>query len=389
MHKENSQSEKITEALLPGLHIERLRPEDLEAAQAHLDHLTKPRGSLGRLEALARRLFAISRGRLPLSVSPARMWTVAGDHGVAAQHVSPFPQTVTRQMVRNFLNGGAAVNVLCRTVGMELRIVDAGCAGGPFPAHEMLVDRRLGDGTADISQGPAMSRATCLKGLQWGAELAVEAADQGLRCLAVGEMGIANSTAATAVYCALLDLEPEDVAGPGAGSEPAMVRHKAGIVRQALSVNAALLHAGDALDVLAAVGGFELAIMSGVMLGAAARRLPVLVDGFISSAAYAAALAVCPTLAEYAVLSHASAEPGHSPALARMQGVFAGEGRPLLDLGMRLGEGTGAALAYPLLRSAAAVFNEMATFATAGVSSSAPPDGASPVEAGAAPGKTC
>ncbi len=389
MHKKNIQSKEKMESVLPGLRIEPLRPEDLEAAQAHLDDLTKPRGSLGRLEELARRLFAIGRGSLPLSVSPALMLTVAGDHGVAAQGVSPFPQAVTRQMVQNFLTGGAAVNVLCRTAGMELRIVDAGCAGGPFPAHEMLLDRRLGDGTADISQGPAMSRESCLKGLQMGAELAVEAADQGCRCLAVGEMGIANSTAATAVYCALLGLEPEDVAGPGAGSDPAMVGHQAGIVRQALAVNAASLEASDPAGVLAAVGGFELAIMSGIMLGAAARRLPVLVDGFISSAAYAAALALCPALADYAVLSHASAEPGHSLALAHLQSARPGEGQPLLDLGMRLGEGTGAALAYHLLRSAAAVFNEMATFAAAGVSSSAPRDGAAVAEAGAGPGAAC
>lgn len=389
MHKETIQPEEKMEAVLPGLRIEPLRQKDLEAAQAHLDDLTKPRGSLGRLEELARRLFAMARGSLPLSVSPALMLTVAGDHGVAARGVSPFPQAVTRQMVQNFLAGGAAVNVLCRTAGMELRIVDAGCAGGPFLAHEMLLERRLGDGTADIGRGPAMSRATCLKGLQSGAELAVEAAGQGFRCLAVGEMGIANSTAATAVYCALLGLAPEDVVGPGAGSEPPMVRHKAEVVRQALAVNAASLRSGDPLDVLAAVGGFELAIMSGIMLGAAAVRLPVLVDGFICSAAYAAALAVCPALAGYAVLSHASAEPGHSRALARLKGARPGEGQPLLDLGMRLGEGTGAALAYHLLRSAADVFNEMATFAAAGVSSSAPRDGAEIVEADAAPGTAC
>lgn len=216
-----------------------------------------------------------------------------------------------------------------------------------------------------------MSRATCLEGIQIGVALAAEAADQGCRCLAVGEMGIANSTAAAAVYCALLGLAPEAVVGPGAGSEPEMVRHKTEIVRQALAVNAPVLRAGDPLDALAAVGGFELTIMSGIMLGGAARRLPVLVDGFISSAAYAAALAVRPALAEYAVLSHASAEPGHSRALARLGEACPGAFQPLLDLGMRLGEGTGAALAYHLLRSAAAVYNDMATFSAAGVSSSA------------------
>ncbi len=352
------------------MRIERPRREHLAAAQAHLDNLTKPRGSLGRLEEVARRLYAMRRGQLPLAVSPALMLTVAGDHGVAAQGVSPFPQAVTRQMVMNFLQGGAAVNVLCRCGGLDLRVVDAGCAGGPFAPHPMLLDRRLGDGTADMSRGPAMSRETCLRGLRGGMELAAEAAGRGYRCLGAGEMGIANSTAGTALYCALLGLEPDALTGPGAGADPVMVRHKAGIVREALRVNAPLLASGDPVDILAAVGGFEIAVMSGIMLGAAAQRLPVLVDGFICSAAYAAALAICPALAEYAVLSHASAEPGHSPALARLahdEAVPERGGEPLLHLGMRLGEGTGGALAYHLLLCAAAIYNDMATFDAAGV----------------------
>lgn len=358
------------ERLFPGVRIERPRREHLAAAQAHLDNLTKPRGSLGRLEEVARRLYAMRRGQLPLAVSPALMLTVAGDHGVAAQGVSPFPQAVTRQMVMNFLQGGAAVNVLCRCGGLDLRVVDAGCAGGPFAPHPMLLDRRLGDGTADMSRGPAMSRETCLRGLRGGMELPAEAAGRGYRCLGAGEMGIANSTAGTALYCALLGLEPDALTGPGAGADPVMVRHKAGIVREALRVNAPLLASGDPVDILAAVGGFEIAMMSGIMLGAAAQRLPVLVDGFICSAAYAAALAICPALAEYAVLSHASAEPGHSPALARLahdEAVPERGGEPLLHLGMRLGEGTGGALAYHLLLCAAAIYNDMATFDAAGV----------------------
>lgn len=369
MDKKISFTSAELEALFPGLRIEAVRREDLDAAQAHLDNLTKPRGSLGRLEELAARLYAMSGGRLPLSVSPALMLTVAGDHGVAAQGVSPFPQAVTRQMVMNFCNGGAAVNVLCRCGGLDLRVVDAGCAGGPFAPHPMLLDRRLGDGTADMSRGPAMSRETCLHGLRLGLELAAVAAREGYRCLGTGEMGIANSTAGTALYCALLGLEPEDITGPGAGSDPAMVRHKAGIVREALRVNAAALASGDPVTILAAVGGFEIAIMSGIMLGAAAQRLPVLVDGFICSAAYVAALAICPDLAGYAVLSHASAEPGHGPALARLDSGMSGgmSGEPLLHLGMRLGEGTGGALACHLLRCAAAVYNDMATFSSAGV----------------------
>ena len=312
--------EAVEVSALPGLFIRPLESSLLEKAQAHLDNLTKPRGSLGRLEELGRRLYAMAGGVTPLSVSPALMLTVAGDHGVTAQGVSPMPQAVTRQMTRNFLNGGAGVNVLCRSSGMDLRVVDAGCAGGPYEPHELLIDRRLGDGTADISKGPAMSRETCLQGLRHGIALVEEFADKGYRCFGTGEMGIGNSTPATAINCALFGFDPDEATGPGAGSDPERVRHKAAIVRRALEVNAAALK-GDGVDILAALGGFELAIMAGIMLGAASRSLPILVDGFICSAAYAAAVRICPLVAQYAILSHASAEPGpgragqrHAPA---------------------------------------------------------------------------
>lgn len=362
-----SSSCRLLAEILPDLRIVPVDEAALEAAQQHIDQLTKPRGSLGRLEELARRLAAMRPDVRPLAVSPAMMLTVAGDHGVTAQGISPCPQIVTRQMVANFCAGGAGVNVLSRTSGMDLRVVDAGCAGGPFASHPMLVDCRLGDGTADMTQGPAMSRETCLEGLRRGVELARELAARGYVCFAAGEMGIGNSTAAAAVNCALLGVAPEDAVGPGAGADAAMVARKAEVVRRALAVNGLdpTAHAdNDPLTALAAVGGFELAVMAGIMLGAAACRLPVLVDGFICSAAYAAAERICPALADYAILSHASAEPGHVPAVARL----AARG-PLLHLGMRLGEGTGAAVAYHLVRCAAAVFNEMATFADAEVTS--------------------
>ncbi len=347
--------------MAPPLAVRPVRARDREAAKARLDSLTKPQGSLGRLEELAMRLAGMAAGAFPLAVAPARMFTAAGDHGVARQGVSPYPQAVTRQMVRNFLNGGAAVNALCAANGLDLRIVDAGCAGGPFAAHPLLIDRRMGDGTADMTAGPAMSRETCLNAVAAGRGLAAEAASQGFRCLATGEMGIANTTPATALYCACLGLEPETMAGPGTGADPAMIAHKAAVVRRALAVNARALSAGDAVDALACVGGFEIALLCGIMLGAAEAGLPVLVDGFICTAAYVAGRAICPDLAAYAILTHASAEPGHRLAMARL-----GE-RPLLDLGMRLGEGTGAAVAYGLVRSAAAVYNGMATFSQANV----------------------
>jgi nicotinate-nucleotide--dimethylbenzimidazole phosphoribosyltransferase len=349
--------------------VQPLRQNFLDEAQTRLDSLTKPRGSLGRLEDLAKKLFAICRGQMPVTVSPALMLTVAADHGVAEQGVSPYPQSVSRQMVLNFLNGGAGINVLCRTSGMDLRIVDAGCAGGPFGAHEMLLDRRLGDGTADMSLGAAMSRETCQKGLLAGVELACEAANQGYRCLGVGEMGIANSTAGAALYSALLNIDPGDIVGPGAGSDAAMVQHKTEIVRRALQVNAKILQTGDAVDILAAVGGFEIAVMCGIMLGAASRGLPVLVDGYICGSAYAAAAAICPEVSGYCILSHLSAEPGHKLATDRLCAARPWDSiPPLLHLGMRLGEGTGGAVAYHLLRCAAAIYNDMATMSSAGVS---------------------
>lgn len=358
--------------LFPGSRIRPVAPADLAAARAHLDSLTKPVGSLGRLETLAARLWAMTGG-LPIKVEPALMLTVAGDHGIAARGVSPFPQAVTRQMVANFLAGGAAINVLCAANGLALRVVDAGCAGGPFPEHPLLLDRRQGDGTADMSEGPAMSLATCEAALRAGFALAKDAHAEGFRTLGLGEMGIANSTAATALYCALLDLAPEAVTGPGAGAEPPMIARKAALVAQALRVNAEAVAQGP-LETLSALGGFEIAVMCGAMLGAAAEGMPVLVDGFISTSACAAALAIAPELAGYAILTHVSAEPGYAAAIRRMTDAAAPHaacadwGEPLLSLGLRLGEGTGAALAWPLVKSAAAVCNEMATLASAGVS---------------------
>jgi nicotinate-nucleotide--dimethylbenzimidazole phosphoribosyltransferase len=343
-----------------------IRPAEkkyLDAARARLDELTKPRGSLGRLEDVAARLFAIGQGRFPLVVEPAVMLVAAGDHGVAAQGVSPAPQTVTRQMVRNFLNGGAAINAFCRAAGMSLLVVDAGCAGEAFENHPLLLDRRLGRGTADISRGPAMSRELCLKGIEDGIAIAKSCAAQGYMCIGTGEMGIANSTVAAALYCALLGLDPEAVAGPGAGADAAMRGRKIEVIRQALRVNAGRARGDDPVGVLAALGGFEIAILCGIVLGAAAERLPVLADGFICGAACAAAVQICPDAAGYAILAHTSAEPGHRAALQK----FAPGRTPLLDLGMRLGEGTGAAAAYPLVRCAAAMYNETATFSSAGV----------------------
>ena len=328
--------------------------------QARLDGRTKPVGSLGRLEELALKLYMIQGGEAP-AADPARFFTIAGDHGVAAQGVSAFPQAVTRQMVANFLAGGAAINVLARQAGAELLVVDAGCAGGEFEEHPALVRAKVAEGTADLSLGPAMSREQCLQAVLLGVALADEAHESGVRVLGMGDMGIANTTPSTALFCAYLGLKPKDVTGPGTGLDAAGVTRKAEVVGRGLDANADAVASGDGLAVLAALGGLEIAALAGLVLGGAANRQAVLVDGFISTAAYLAAWRIQPLVADYCFLSHASAEPGHARAVAGM-GLT-----PLLDLGMRLGEGTGAALALTLLRAGAAVFNDMAGFDDAGV----------------------
>lgn len=335
-----------------------------ESAWTYLDSLTKPQGSLGRLEEIAARLYAINDGHLPLTVDPALFYTVAADHGVCDQGVSPYPQAVTRQMVENFLCGGAAINALVSAAGADLIIVDAGCKGGPFPEHKLALDRRLGDGTEDISSGCAMSVQCCVKGLRTGFELACDAIkNHAYQCIGTGEMGIGNTTTAAALLCAFLDLDPASAAGPGTGSSGAMVKHKVQIIRKALALHAQAVASADPLCIMAALGGFEIVVMSGIMLGCASARKPVLVDGFISLAAYVCALAIWPGLKDYAFITHSSAEPGSRLTLDKI-----GE-KPFLDFGLRLGEGTGAALFFPMLRSACAIFNEMNTMSGAGISS--------------------
>jgi nicotinate-nucleotide--dimethylbenzimidazole phosphoribosyltransferase len=334
------------------------------AIQAHLDNLTKPRGSLGRLEDLALQLALISatagRGPLP-QTDPARIYTCAADHGVAARGVSLFPQEVTVQMVRNFLDGGAAINVLTASAGVDLMVVDAGVKGAVFAQSPRLVSHKIREGSADISQGPAMTEAECLHALELGLALAVQAADEGFRTVGTGEMGIANTTAATALYCAYLGLEPEMITGPGTGLDQSGIRRKAHVIRQSLDANQEAVASSDPLRILAALGGLEIACLAGLILGAAGHKLAVVVDGFISTAAYVAAWKCQPLVREYVFFAHGSAEPGHRIVLEHL------DARPILDLDMRLGEGTGAALAIPILRAAAAMYTGMASFSQAGV----------------------
>jgi nicotinate-nucleotide--dimethylbenzimidazole phosphoribosyltransferase len=325
-------------------------------AQRRLDALTKPPGSLGRLEEIAVRLAAIS-GRPPRVAAPV-IFTLAGDHGVVAEGVSAYPQSVTAQMVENFLRGGAAVNVLARQAGARVVVADFGVAT-PLGMPEGLVVRRIGAGTANMARGPAMTRAQAVAAIEAGAALAVEAIAGGADLLGTGEMGIGNTTAASAITAALTGAPADAVTGYGTGLDESGRARKVAVVRRALEVNA--LDPADGLDVLAKVGGFEIAGLVGVILAGAAHRIPVALDGFIAGAAALVADALAPAARDALFASHRSAEPGHALALRHL-GL-----EPYLALDMRLGEGTGAALFVMLARAAAAIHAEMATFKSAGV----------------------
>jgi nicotinate-nucleotide--dimethylbenzimidazole phosphoribosyltransferase len=336
-----------------------IRPVDpavAAQAQARLDRKTKPRRSLGRLEELACRLAAIHGSADPL-LSARAVIVMAADHGVAEEGVSAYPQEVTTQMVKNFLSGGAALNVLARQQGARIVVADLGTKE-PV-ALPQVRDCRLGAGTANFTRGPAMSRATAARALEIGIGLAVELASEDVGLLAVGDMGIGNTTAASAVTAALTGQAAENVTGRGTGIDDGRLRLKVDVVERALAVNRP--DPGDALDVLAKVGGFEIAGLAGAMLGAAARRVPVLLDGFITGAAALAAVALCPAVGDYLIASHRSVEPGHEIILRHLAQ------RPLLDLELRLGEGTGAVLAMSLAEAALRILREMATFEAAGV----------------------
>lgn len=343
--------------------VARIAPLDervMAAARTRQLQLTKPPGSLGRLEDLSVWLAGVRATERPRVTAPVVV-VAAADHGVAAAGVSAYPQAVTAQMVRNFLNGGAAINVLARQAGARVVVVDAGVLTDPGP-HPELVSRRAGAGTADMRHGPAMAREVARRVVEDGIALALELVEQGCDALAVGDMGIGNTTAAAAVTAAITGQPPSAVTGLGTGITPERREHKVRVIEQALTVNRP--DPADGLGVLAAVGGFEIGLLAGVILGGAARRLPVVVDGFITTAAALIAYALAPGATAYMLAAHRSVEMGHAAALAHL-GL-----EPLLDLRLRLGEGTGAVLALPILRAAAAVLDEMATFAEAGVSDS-------------------
>ncbi|MBF0165474.1 MAG: nicotinate-nucleotide--dimethylbenzimidazole phosphoribosyltransferase [Magnetococcales bacterium] len=322
------------------------------------NQLTKPPGSLGRLEEMAIRICAL-QGRDAPSLDQVRIVVFAGDHGVARAGVSAYPQAVTLEMVRNFSRGGAAINVLARQLGAHLEVVDVGVVSDPGPLPG-VISRRAGFGTADFRAAPAMSEAALAVACAAGAEAVRRARESGCELFIGGEMGIGNTTAATALACALLDEPPQRLAGPGTGLDPAGVARKVAALEEALTRHASALT--DPWEMLRHLGGFEIAALTGSMLAAAQQGMPLLVDGFIVSVAALTAVRLRPETGSWLLFAHESAEPGHRAVLAALQA------EPLLRLGMRLGEASGAALAVPLLRCACALHREMATFVEAGVS---------------------
>jgi nicotinate-nucleotide--dimethylbenzimidazole phosphoribosyltransferase len=332
-------------------------PRWIDSARERQLALTKPPGSLGRLEEMANRCAAI-RESFELTARRPRIVLFAAAHGVCEEGVSAYPQEVTSQMVLNFLRGGAAINAFARSGEIELRVVDVGVAT-PLPCSSELTSRRVASGTRNFCREPAMTEAEMIQALETGIELAADSTMAGCDLLGFGEMGIGNTTSASAIAAALTGQPAEAVVGCGAGADDACIVRKRSAVQRALA-----LHADDLrnpLGILRCIGGFEIAAMCGFCLGAAARRVPVVTDGFIATAASALAVRLAPASSGYLFASHLSVEPGHAYLLATL-GLA-----PLLDLGMRLGEGTGAALAMKLIQTAVAAFTGMATFATAGV----------------------
>ena len=346
--------------------IEMIKPLDegaMAEARARQDVLTKPQGSLGRLEALSLQLAGIQGKPIP-QIRHKAIITMAGDHGVVAEGISAYPQEVTAQMVYNFLDGGAGINVIARQVGARIIVVDMGVASELKP-HPQLLSRKVAPGTRNMSLGPAMTAEQAIKAVETGIEIVTAEVAKGLDIVATGDMGIGNTTASSAI-CAVMTGRPvAEVSGRGTGIDDKQLARKIAVIDRALAVNRP--NPEQPLAVLARVGGFEIGGLVGVMLAAAAHRRPVVIDGFISGAAALIAVALSPGLKDFLIAAHVSAEAGHRLLLNHL-GL-----KPWLDLDLRLGEGTGAALGIFLSETAARVLAEMSTFAEAGVSAKSEP----------------
>ncbi len=337
--------------------IQPLDQKAMEQARSRQNNLTKPAGSLGRLEDLSIQLSGIFRNPLP-KITDKVIITMAGDHGVVKAGVSAYPQEVTSQMVMNFLLGGAAINVLARHVDARIVVVDMGVAF-EFDLHPDLVIKKIAPGTANIAEGPAMTREQAEKALWAGIEVVNAEIEKGLDIVGTGDMGIGNTTPSAAIAAAFSGMDPDKLAGRGTGVDDQGLKRKITAIRRAIEVNQP--NPEDGFDVLSKVGGFEIAGLAGVILGAAARGKAVMVDGFISTAAAMVAYSIEPGVKPYLISAHRSQEFGHQLMLEWL-GL-----KPLIDLDFRLGEGTGAAIGFSLAEAACKILSEMATFAEAGV----------------------
>ena len=341
--------------------IQKIRPinfELMKKAQKRLDHLTKPQGSLGRLEDFAGQIVGIS-GNLNPEIKRKVILVMAGDHGVAQERVSAFPQEVTFQMVYNFIRGGAGINVLARHIGADVLVVDMGVAKD-FASEKGLIIKKIAYGTKNIAQGPAMSRDEAERTIMAGIEvLEDELSRKGIDIVGLGEMGIANTTPSSAIVACLTKSKVEEVTGQGTGINEDQLKNKIRVIKQAIEIN----HPDpeDGLDVLSKIGGFEIGGLVGGILAAAAHRVPIVIDGFISCASALIAIKLAPLVKDYILASHNSVEKGQIIALKYMDKM------PMFDLGMRLGEGTGAALGISFIEAGVKILTQMATFSDAGV----------------------
>jgi nicotinate-nucleotide--dimethylbenzimidazole phosphoribosyltransferase len=355
-HKGGSILQKLKETI--GL-INGLDTVAQEKMEQHLNSLTKPLGSLGMLESLAIKLAGIT-GKTQLEIDPAMVVLMAADHGVTAEGISAFPSEVTQQMVRNFIAGGAAINVLSRASNASVQIIDIGI-NGELQLPE-VINKKIRFGTNNMVQGPAMEKAEAIAAIEVGIEVAQAAIQQGAKLLALGEMGIGNTTASSAMLAVLGQIPIEQIVGFGTGINPAEKEKKVNVITRAIEINQP--NPADPIEVLTKVGGLEIAGLAGIVLGAAAARIPVLVDGFITAVAALTAVRITPAAAHYLIASHQSVEPGHI-FVNKLLGL-----QPLVNLNLRLGEGSGTAIVLPIVRSAIRIANEMATFEQAGVSGS-------------------
>lgn len=344
-----------------GKTIKKIRKPDLNLirqAQARLDNLTKPRGSLGRLEGLAKQIVSIT-GNLRPKIKNKAVIVMAADHGVVEENISAFPKEVTAQMVHNFLNSGAAINVLASHIGADVFVVDMGVAAD-FQRHQLLMLKKINYGTKNMAKGPAMTIHQAVQSLEVGIEIAEEVIKKDYDIIATGDMGIGNTTASSAISAVICGTDIESVTGYGTGIDKRGFKNKVNVIERAISVNKP--NKGDGIDVLSKVGGFEIGGIAGIILGCAANMVPVVIDGFISGAGALIAAAIVPDSTSYIIASHCSVERGHKIVLDKLGLV------PLFDFDMRLGEGTGAVIGISIAEASVKILSEMATFDQAGVS---------------------